>query len=301
MSIAREDIQIASHGEILDAWVYPAVGAKAGARSPAIVLAHGLGGTKEMRLDAFSERFSAAGFVCVVFDYRYWGKSTGQPRGLIDVDSQLADWNTVIDFVAKLPQVDPERMGIFGSSFSGGHVIRLAATNPKVKATVSQCPFTHGLSSAQTVGLLPLPKLAFLAIWDMFFSSQENPVRVPLLGKPGDAALLNTEDSLSGIQQLLPANKVLEMESIPARLILHFPFLYPGSYAKQVRTPIYFAVCGKDSVAPPGPTLKYAKQAPKGTVHVYAEDGHFDIYVGQSFERAVKDYIDFFQTNLAAI
>ncbi|WFC95687.1 hypothetical protein MBRA1_002340 [Malassezia brasiliensis] len=268
----REDIKIPCEGEILDAWLYPAAGSSAGSQSPAIVLGHGLGGVKDMRLDAYCERFSQAGFVCVAFDYRYWGKSSGKPRGLIDVELQVEDWNTMIDYVSKLPQVDSQRIGIFGSSFSGGHVIRLAATNPLVRATVSQCPFTDGLASAWKVGLLPLPKLAMLSLWDMFFSSKDEPVRVPLLGKPGEAALLNSPDCVAGCRSLLPPGvDKFDIEAVPARLVLHFPFLYPGSYARRVQTPILFAICGSDSVAPPGPTLSYARQAPKGVIQINNE------------------------------
>lgn len=295
----RETIKIPSHGELLDAWKYPSAGAASRSRSPAIVLAHGLGAIKELRLDAFSERFSQAGYVCVVFDYRYFGGSTGYPRGLIDVESQIEDWNVVLDYVARMPEVDPDRIGIFGTSFSGGHAIRLAATNPRVKATVSQCPFTDGLASSTTVGFLPLPKLAFLAVWDMFFSSKEKPVRVPLVGSPGEAALLNSTDSYSGYLSLLPPGMTeLEVDAVPARVILHFPFLYPGSYAKQIKRPIFFAICGNDLVAPAGPTLRYAKQAPKATIQYHENMGHFDIYTGEAFEHAVRDYITFYRTHL---
>ena len=297
--VQREDIQIPSEGEILDAWLYPAAGATAGKPSPSIVLDHGLGGVKEMRLDAYCEHFSQAGFVCVAFDYRYWGKSTGEPRGLIDVELQIEDWNNVINYVSKLPQVDAQRIGVFGSSFGGGHVIRLAATNPLVRATVSQCPFTDGLASARTVGLLPLPKLALLSLWDTFFSSKNEPVRVPLLGKPGEAALLNTPDCVAGCRSLLPPGvDKLDIEAIPARLVLHFPFLYPGTYARRVPTPILFAICGSDSVAPPGPTLSYARQAPKGVIQMYSGVGHFDIYTGKAFEQAVTNYTAFYRANL---
>lgn len=297
--VEREDIKIPCGDEILDAWLYPAAGASARKQSPAVVLGHGLGGVKEMRLDAYCEHFSQAGFVCVAFDYRYWGKSSGKPRGLIDVELQIEDWNTVIDYVSKLPQVDPQRIGTFGSSFGGGHVIRLAATNRLVRATVSQCPFTNGFASARTVGLLPLPKLAMLSLWDIFFSSKDEPVRVSLLGKPGEAALLNTPDCVAGCRSLLPPGvDTFDIEAVPARLVLHFPFLYPGSYARCVPTPILFAICGSDSVAPPGPTLSYARQAPKGVIQMYSGVGHFDIYTGKAFEQAVSNYTAFYRVNL---
>lgn len=294
----REDIKITSHGEQLAAWVYPATGASPEKKSPAIVMGHGLGCVKEMRLDAYCERFSKAGCVCVAFDYRYFGGSTGNPRGLLDVSCQLEDWDVVIDFTSKLTQVDHLRIGIFGTSFSGGHAIHLAATNPMVKAAVSQCPFTDGIASCFTVGLWNLPKMSFLALYDAFFGTTDYPIRVPLVAKDRNIAMMNAHDAHDGYLALLPPGTKLDIDAIPARLLLHFPFLFPGAYPKKTRIPILFAICGKDTVAPPGPTLRYAKQAPKGVIKMHPDEGHFDIYIGENFERAVAEYLEFYQANL---
>lgn len=292
----RKDITISSHNDELSGWLYPAAGAAPGAKSPVIVMAHGLGGTKTMRLDAYCERFSREGYVCVAFDYRYFGGSTGKPRGLVDVGRQIQDWDAVIAFASKLPQVDPARIAIFGTSFSGGHVIRIAATNPLVKAAVSQCPFTDGMASSSTPGLWNVPRMALLSLWDTVFGTDDNPVRIPLVGENGKAAMMNAPDVYNGLHAILPeGTEKLEVEAIPARLILQMPFLYPGTYAKKVQVPILFAICGKDTVAPPGPTLRYAKQAPKGVIKMHPNEGHFDIYVGENFERAVAEYMEFYR------
>lgn len=104
---------------------------------------------------------------------------------------------------------------------------------------------------------------------------------------------------MPGYQALLPPGMTnLEVEAVPARAALWIPLARPGAYASQVKTPIFFAICAKDTVAPPGPTLKFAKQAPKGTPKSYDDLGHFDIYVGEPFERATKDYVEFYKANL---
>lgn len=142
-----------------------------------------------MRLDAYAERFCRAGFACIVFDYRYFGGSTGKPRGLLDIKRQREDWDSAIDYAIKHPDVDPDRIGLFGTSFSGGHVIRVASTGlhaHRVKAVVSQCPFTDGFASSFTVGWSVIPKMALLAIRDVLFGTDEHPVRVPLAGKVGE-------------------------------------------------------------------------------------------------------------------
>jgi pimeloyl-ACP methyl ester carboxylesterase len=118
-----------------------------------------------------------------------------------------------------------------------------------------------------------------------------------MLIKTFSAALMNTADSKSGCEALIPAGYV-HPNAIPARFILQIVFLRPGAYAKSVKAPIFFAICGKDSVAPPKPTLAYAKQAPKSTIKWYDEMGHFDIYLGRAFDKAASDYVEFLQENL---
>jgi uncharacterized protein len=298
----RRTIKIPSKGEELDAWVYPAAGVQEGQKAPAILMAHGLGGIKLMRLDAFSEKFSQAGFVTIAFDYRFFGDSSGEPRGLIDITKQQEDWDSAFDYVrTQMLEVDPDRIGLFGTSFSGGHVIQQAAKHGnQVKATVSQCPFTDGLASALQVKLSTIPTLFFRGIRDQVFRSNTNPVRIPLVAEPGNAALLASHDTVSGYMALLPPGVTkLDVEEVPARAALWIPLARPGTYAKQVQSPIFFAVCTKDSVAPAKQTIGFAKQAPKGTIKEY-DVGHFDIYVGEPFEKATKDYIDFYKASFDA-
>ena len=99
-----------------------------GGPAPCIVLAHGFGALKEGRLDAYAERFAAAGYAALVFDYRHFGESEGEPRQLLDVRRQHEDWHAAVAFARGADGVDPERVALWGSSFSGGHVIHVAAT-----------------------------------------------------------------------------------------------------------------------------------------------------------------------------
>jgi pimeloyl-ACP methyl ester carboxylesterase len=106
---------------------------------------------------------------------------------------------------------------------------------------------------------------------------------------------MNTADSLRGYDDLRSPEVCANNEPwIPARVLLQFPFFAPGSHAKNVTCPIYFAVCETDSVCPPLPSIEYAKKAPRGRCKVYKGIGHFDIYLGKHFEVAVEDYIRFY-------
>ncbi|MDW7563743.1 alpha/beta fold hydrolase, partial [Klebsiella pneumoniae] len=112
------------------------------------MLAPGLGGPRCLRFPALAARFVAEGYACLVFDYRYFGDSEGQPRQLLDIKSQLEDWKAAIAYARSLDKIDPNRVVIWGTSFGGGHVLATAANDNRLAAVISQCPFTDGFSSS---------------------------------------------------------------------------------------------------------------------------------------------------------
>ncbi|SNV53217.1 hydrolase [Mycolicibacter terrae] len=293
----REDISFRSGNASVSAWLYRPDGAGP-TGAPLLVMAHGLGAVRTMRLDAYAERFAAAGYACLVFDYRNFGASDGAPRQLLDVGMQLADWAAAVDFAHNLAGIDPARIGLWGTSFGGGHVIATAARLP-VAAVVAQCPFTDGIASARTIPPLTLARVSLLAMRDLAAARLGNPpVMVATAGRPGEVALMTTPDSYRGYLQLVPEGQTVRNE-VAARFGMKVLGYRPGRLAAKVTCPILFCVCDSDSVAPPGPTLRYAARAPRGTVKRYAE-GHFDIYVGDAFERVVADQLEFLDRNLKA-
>jgi dienelactone hydrolase len=124
------------------------------------VLAHGWSGVREQRLDAFAERFAAAGIAALVFDYRYFGASEGEPRQLLDIDSQLDDWDSAVAYVCTRPDIDPGRVALWGTSLSGGLVLTTAARDRRVAAVVSQVPYVDGLTNLPRLGVVGLGRMA---------------------------------------------------------------------------------------------------------------------------------------------
>lgn len=296
---ARTDVRFPSGETTCAAWLYRPTGVGPAPR-PAIVLGHGLGGVREMRLDAYAERFVAAGYTALVFDYRYFGASGGEPRELLDPTRQLEDWDAALTYVRSLSDVDADRVAIFGTSFGGGHAIVVAARDPRVAAVISQCPFTLGIRSAITIDPKGTLGVTALAVRDLVaWALRRPPVRVPTAGPPGTAALMNAPDAMSGIASLAPGDDHPEAD-VPARIALRIPLMRPGAKAKDVGCPILFCVCDNDTVAPVGPTLRYARQAPHGEIRRYAV-GHFDIYTGEAFERAVADQVEFLERHLPVV
>lgn len=267
---------------------------------PFILMAHGLGGVKRLGLDRFAERFSAAGYGCLVFDYRYFGESGGEPRGLVDIPSQLADWRAALEFARSIPGADPERMVLWGTSFAGGHVLVTAARHPWIAAVIAQCPFMDGLASIRAVDWKTNARVTALALCDRLAATfRREPVQLSLVGSPGSTALMTAPAAVAGYQALKDASGIGDAsDKVAARIALQLPSYRPGKRVQQVRSPVLFCVCDRDSVAPARATLRYAAEAPKGeTVHYDAE--HFDLYLGEAFERNMRAQLAFLDRHVA--
>jgi len=148
--IERTEVSFPSTGLRCAAWLYRPTGS---GPHPIVVLAHGFAFTREARLDAYARRFLAAGLAVLVFDYRHFGASEGQPRQLMDIGRQLGDWRAAITYARGLAGIDGDRVALWGTSFSGGHVAALAAADQQIAAVISQVPYS-GLDGR---GGLPRP------------------------------------------------------------------------------------------------------------------------------------------------
>lgn len=295
-TVTRHDISFDSSGDRCGAWLFLPDGV---AKPPVVILGHGLGATRDMRLDAFAERFARAGIAAVAFTYRHFGDSEGQPRQLLSIKRQLADWDAAIAHVKTRSDLDGSRIAVWGSSFGGGHAIIVASRHPELRAAVSQCPFTDGVASARALGpvgtmrLLPTVGRDLLAM-----ATRKEPVLITLAGAPGEKALMTAPDALPGYLALVPEGGTF-INEVAARVAPTITRHRPGKAAKDVKVPILFCICDHDSVTPPEETLAYARTAPRGEIRTYAA-GHFDIYLGQPFETVVADQTEFLTRHLEA-
>jgi dienelactone hydrolase len=212
---------------------------------------------------------------------------------------QLQDWTVAVAYARTLPGIDYSRIGLWGTSFGGGHVIATAARLPGIAAVVSQCPFTDSIASLRALSPLISARITGLAVRDLIAARLGRPpVMVPTAGNPGEVALMNAPDAYPGFLKLVPDGTPLRNE-VAARIGVKILPYRPGRLAAKVTCPILFCVCESDSVAPSGPTRRYAATAPRGQIKLYPE-GHFEIYVGDAFERVVADQLDFLDKNLKA-
>lgn len=294
------EVNFESGGEICRAWHFLPCNDKLAKyrRTPCVVMGHGFGGTRDAGLVDYARRFAAAGMHVVVFDYRHFGASDGQPRQLISINRQLQDWAAAAAFARELPGVDPSRAALWGSSFSGGHVIETAYADRRVAAVISQCPALDGVvilkAYLRYAGLFSGVRLLAAGINDKIREMLKQPPKMlQIVGAPGSQAFLSSSDSEPGYRAIAPADWCNET---PARIALSFPFYRPIKHLYSLTCPQLQQTCLRDVIAPPL-KLDLDKQ-PRGRRNIIIKTydcGHFDLYRGEWFEKSVSDQIKFLE------
>ncbi|MFF5147675.1 alpha/beta hydrolase [Streptomyces sp. NPDC013157] len=297
----RLPIRIPIDGDELDAWWYAPEGVDGPA--PCVVLAHGFGGIKEMRLAAYAERFAAEGLGALVFDYRSFGASSGRPRNLLEIKRLVADYHAAVSAARSRPEVDARRVAVWGSSMSGGTVVLVAAEDPSIAAVVSQAPLADG--RAALVRMLKRSAthvlgLGVAGVRDALGARLgREPYTVKTVGRRGEqGAVLATADAYEGMLRLLPADVPYDNE-VSARVILSLPFFRAVETAPRLSCPLLVQVMDHDDLTPPGPGAALAAAAPHGKLLAYP-GGHWDPYVGEGFDQVVPDQIAFLKRTLGA-
>lgn len=260
---------------------------------PCVVAAHGFGALKEGGPIRAVEYLAEHGYAGVAFDYRHWGESTGQPRELLDISLQHDDYRAAIEFARGLPGVDPEKVVLWGSSFSGGHVVEVAAGDPRIAAVISQAPHMNGITT-----LMGLPPVSALRVTADGLRDQarallgREPHYIPIVSAPGKGGVMSVAGAFEGFGAIY--DEGFEWPNrVAARIGLRVALYSPGRKAPKLTCPLLVLVCGDDEVTPAEPAITAAKEAPQGEMQVYAGLKHFSIYRGAPFERAMADQLEF--------
>ncbi|MFD6675811.1 alpha/beta hydrolase [Rhodococcus zopfii] len=291
------DLTFTSHGVTCAAWHLPAsTDAFAGeAGRPCIVLGHGFGGTRDTSLLAYAEAFAAAGIDAFVFDYRGFGASAGEPRQNVGFRRQRQDYHAAIDTARHLPGVDPGRIVLWGTSYSGGHVIAVAAQDKRVTAVVSMNPATDGFAAlvqiARYAGVSQLVRAAGHGLRDAARAlTGRPPYHVPVVAQPGSTAIISTpgaEDAYLSIAGPTWRNEVC------ARTALEVGLNRPTIHASRLTCPILLQVGTDDRVAPPDAARRTAQKAGRwARLRTYPVD-HFEFYRGVWQRQVLADQLDF--------
>ena len=295
----RTDVEFDAEGVTLRGWLYVPDGAAGPA--PTVVMSHGFSAVKEMYLDRFAEVFAAAGLGALVYDNRNFGASDGEPRQEIDPWAQVRDYRDAITYAQTRPEVDPGRIGVWGSSYSGGHVIVVGAIDRRVKCVACQVPLVSGRANFRA-----LVRADFIAgVREQFDADRaaryrgEPPAMVPVVAEdPLAPSALPTPDSWTWFTETGKTRAPSWRNEVTLRTVEMLGEYEPGTYIGRISpTPLLLVVARGDHLTPAHFAIDAFERAREPKRLVILPGGHFDAYV-DGFEGASTPARDFFVEHL---
>ena len=277
----RSDVEFkADDGTKLRGWHY--VPSDAG-KHPTIIMAHGYSAVKEMYLDKFAEYFASIGLASLVFDHRNFGASDGQPRQEINPWLQISDYRDAITYAETLPATDAGRIGVWGSSYSGAHVIVVGATDRRVKCVSSQVPLISGHENARR-----LIRADHIAGFHNALEGDRRaryqgqaPAMVPVVAEdPAAPSALPTADSWKWFTETAKLRAPSWRNEVTLRSVEMFMDYEPGAYLSFVSpTPLQIIVALGDHLTVADHALQGYERALHPKRLVTLKGGHFDAYL----------------------
>lgn len=216
-----QDHYFQSHNTTCHAWMYLPIETTTNSTGlPVIIMASGFAEQKDFGFDVHAERFVDHGFAVFLFDYRSFGASEGRPRQLVSPRRHVEDWNAAIDYIESVPKsgaINSDKIGLWGMSFGGGHVLTVVSTrqnDTRIAAVVAQAPFLKPKASTRRSskkrGKMGKLRLVLAAIQDAARGYLGlAPVVIPILGVGGQLAMMpSTPEHLEAYLAQHPAQKL---------------------------------------------------------------------------------------------
>ncbi|MGH2922454.1 MAG: alpha/beta hydrolase, partial [Solirubrobacterales bacterium] len=300
----REELGFEVGGDELSAWRLRGEGDEFAAPDgrPCVVMATGMGGTKDSGLLPFGEAFAAAGLDALLFDYRGFGTSGGEPRQDAWPPKHREDLRAAVAFARGLDGVDPDRIVLWGWSWGAGHSLFVASESPEgIAAMIALTPVPDAVATMRhlqkQIGAGGLARLTAAGTRDQIARARGlPPVTIPLVGPPGSLAAFGTDESEPGYTALAGPSWRNE---VCARVALG-PWLNHGmGRAARVRCPILVQTGDVDTIAHPdiGPNLVW-KAKGRAELREYP-GGHFDLFLDDR-GRVIEHQLHFLRRRLSA-
>ncbi|MBU7030606.1 MAG: alpha/beta hydrolase [Theionarchaea archaeon] len=292
----RNDVTFTVEETTVRAWLY--LPREKSTPVPCIIISQGFGGTKDMQIcESYALRFVDAGMAVLAYDYRHFGASDGEPRQLFSIARQVEDLKAAINYVRNRKEINSDKIALWGTSAAGGYGLIIAAQDPHITCVLGQCPALDRHEDSK----LALKREGIWFFLKLFVHAQRDkgrsrfnlsPHKIPIVGRPQTLAVLTAPGAFEGYAKLVSPDFE---NSVCARALLTFGGHNPIDYAEDVQCPVLLQVCEKDNLVS---EASYKKTA--DILGEYAEVkkypiGHFDIYEGENFEKAVNDQITFFK------
>lgn len=289
-----KDVKFFSSGIPCSAWLFEPVHKNLEAKNgaPCIVMANGFALTKKDKLKPFAEKFQQSGFFALAFDYRFLGDSGGMPRQLISNPKQLEDWDRAIEYAKTIPGVDPQRIILWGASYSGGHVIIAAVYHKDIFGVVSLVGIMDGLTI--TLGTLKDIGLFFRLIisgfWDGLFGIFGKSQPIPVASRPGNLAAETKPGAWEGYQSIVSPSWI---NLFCPRFVLYLWAHRPVLYAKNIKCPTLIQIAEYDKQAPPEDAKRCAKVMGANGISKWYPVDHFQVFTGKTQKSVADDQIAF--------
>jgi uncharacterized protein len=295
-----EDVEFSTGDVTLRGWFFAAHGSSGPA--PVVVMAHGLSAVKGVCLADYAEVFAAAGLNVLAYDHRNFGASDGTPRQEIDPVAQYRDYRHAISYAITRPEVDPERVGIWGTSFSGGLVLTVAAVDRRVKAVVSQVPFIDGYDTARW---LVRPDLIGHLL-DNLEADRANrfaggePATIPAVDPdPMAPSMMPDPEAWEWFSTTAAARAPRWKNEVTARSFDLISEFSPRSYVHRISPkPLLMIIARTDVCAPHEFAFEAFSMAKEPKRLLITEGGHFGLYAGEGFAIASSAARDHFVEHL---
>ncbi|MEJ2034383.1 MAG: alpha/beta hydrolase, partial [Deltaproteobacteria bacterium] len=223
--------------------------------------------------------FTAGGYAVFTFDYRHYGESAGQPRHLLNVKRQLADWRSALTHVRQEPRIDRKRLVLWGSSLGGGHALSIAAQDHEVAAVAAQVPHCNAKASIKNMQTKTILRVTAHAFLDAVLALFGGVHTIPMLGEPGELGAMTFPGWKTEGLRLLPTGSKW-VNALPARSMLSVTRYNPDKTVHQITCPVCIHYGRKDRGVPPLSVEEAARRIPDVEMHPF-DGGHFDVYHGQ--------------------
>lgn len=298
----RRDINFKSDGINLAGWLYLPEASIGNGPWPAIVMANAFTAVKEIYLSNYAERFAAAGLAVLAFDYRNFGDSGGEPRSQLFPHEQLEDLRNAITWLRRQPEIDPERIGAWGVSLGGGHVMFLAAFDKRIQAVVAMIPAINQWENFMTA----MPREAFFGFLGTLAQDREARYDsgqvnyLPLVAPPGQGGLMPDEayQFYTQVQQSIApgwANRITTQSL--EKFVSYDP---TGPIHLIAPTPLLMIVAEQDQIIPPPLARAAFERALEPKRYLSLPCTHTAVYNTDPFlSQAATAAIDWFREYLA--
>lgn len=286
------DVSFVSGGVTCSGWHFAA--ASGSSSRPLVVMAHGFGGTKDSGLEPFAQRFGAAGIDVLAFDYRGFGASEGQPRQSLSVRRQIHDYHAAVEAAKRLKGVDASRIALWGASFSGGHVLRVAAERSDIGAVIALTPLTSGAAVSRAAmrsrNIVSSLRWTLSGVRSRVAVGRGGaPTLMPLVSPVGQAGALALDGAYESYLSL--AGPTWRNE-IDCSIGLEVVGVRTTAAARKLRCPLLVQIADFDQYVPAAAVAATAAHG-RAQVHHYPCD-HFDVWPGHDwFDKAAEDQTAF--------